>query len=245
MCKNQSQQQQQQMLQRLRKATMKSGGATNKNASPLSGIGCGVDRSCPKSVTSLPSHNVSLDHYQIGSIRNERRRLLDDTRDDEFEWYDLDAIRNRPTSSSSTTTTAIDRRIARGNRANRGGHDFRAGLIFTTERQVLKEGTKSNRFVDPSLVEKKRSGPAFEFDSLLVWTINKIGGGSSNHSNSSSSSSSSSSSHSSSGETQEDRDFFETMKTLEREVFKNNAAGSSFDDAEDDSSTSMLSDNIY
>ena len=104
---------------------------------------CGVDSSCPSSVTAFTSRTVRLDKYQSECIRRKATAIIDDH---EFEWYDLDAIRKRE------------------NR-NEGEHDFHAGLVFTTERQVLSEGVQVNRVATPSDNGRQQT---FEFD-LFFW----------------------------------------------------------------------------
>eukprot|EP00536_Pseudo-nitzschia_multiseries_P007282 jgi/Psemu1/304762/fgenesh1_kg.168_\ len=122
---------------------------------------CGLDRSCPNSVTTSQAQGLRLDHYQssIRSNRNKRQRGQSCPRttaasamqnfsvtaavstrlnssivpDHDFEWYDLDAIREADGSSSNS-----DRAIIVGH------HDFNAGLVFTTKRQVLGNGMEVN-----------------------------------------------------------------------------------------------------
>ena len=193
--------------------------ATNEAAS----TGCGKDRACPKSVTQLSS-KVSLDHYQLGSIRRQSRHCNPISRistrgDENFSWYDLDAIRRSPSI--------------------RADHDASAGLIFTTQRQILKQKAETNHFVDPSIVTSKSDhGPVL--DSLVFWTIQKIGFGDNN-------SDISNSQHTyNSQESIEDREFLEQIKSLEREVYNNCTTSSNFrgyDEAHaiDDDSTSVSS----
>ena len=167
-------------------------------------VSCGVDRSCPTSVTTNQSQGVRLDQYQ-SSIRkkiDKRRRLknvedreLDsaffsfttyrpsnDTNeqiktDQEFEWYDLDAIREVE-GGNSDKDYAIT--IC---------HDFNAGLIFTTERQILSKEVEVN-IINHSITQHK-SG--HEFD-LFFWVNGDP------------------------GETQDERDFRERMEELEAEI---------------------------
>mmetsp|Transcript_14271 Transcript_14271/g.29530 ORF Transcript_14271/g.29530 Transcript_14271/m.29530 type:complete len:315 (+) Transcript_14271:175-1119(+) len=125
-------------------------------------LGCGLDRSCPTSVTSLPSRVVRLDHYQIGAIRNRCLHVSSsDNRDDDFEWYDLDAI-----DENNASHTALR-------------HNAQVGLVFTTERQRLRKQAKTNRFVDPLMVGKihrQNNGPA---TLIISW----IRGGNNNNNN--------------------------------------------------------------
>lgn len=95
---------------------------------------CGVDRSCPVSVTTSTSQHVRLDKYQSECIRQKANGAIDDH---EFEWYDLDAIRKQK-----------DR--------GEGKHDFLAGLVFTTKRQVLNEGVQVNQCRTPSEISRQQ-----------------------------------------------------------------------------------------
>lgn len=106
-------------------------------------ICCGVNRSFPASVTTPTSQNVRIDKYQSECIRRKANAFVDDH---EFEWYDLDAIRKRDGSGE-------------------GKHDFIAGLVFTTTRQVLNEGVQVNRCI--TLSESSRQ-QGFEFD-FFFW----------------------------------------------------------------------------
>jgi hypothetical protein len=210
---------------------------TGAAAPATSFVGCGLDRSCPSSVTTMPNRGVRLDQYQcninINIIRgeyqtNKRKRQkttfegceqrsdakssfspsnnrvdddadadadADDDDDDddstildhEFEWYDLDAIRG----------------VDSGNTTNVIGHDFRAGLVFTTERQVLNRGAEANTIVtsvSSSKNDTKTKGQLFEFD-LFFWAAN------------------SSRDHNKVGETSEDREFREQIEQLEQEIY--------------------------
>lgn len=194
--------------------------ATNEAAS----TGCGKDRACPKSVTQLSS-KVSLDHYQLGSIRRQSRHFnpiprISSRGDENFSWYDLDAIRR--------------------SRSIRADHDASAGLIFTTQRQILKQKAETNHFVDPSLVTNKSDhGPVL--DSLVFWTIQKIGFGDNN------SDISNSQDTYNSQESLEDREFSEQIRSLEREVYNNCTVSRNFRGYDDedanaaDDSTSVSS----
>eukprot|EP00532_Pseudo-nitzschia_australis_P007721 CAMPEP_0168168596 /NCGR_PEP_ID=MMETSP0139_2-20121125/3180_1 /TAXON_ID=44445 /ORGANISM="Pseudo-nitzschia australis, Strain 10249 10 AB" /LENGTH=283 /DNA_ID=CAMNT_0008085941 /DNA_START=132 /DNA_END=983 /DNA_ORIENTATION=+ len=138
-------------------------------------MSCGLDRSCPKSVTTAQDGSVRLDQYQssITGNRNKRQRRqrescpsfcnakftqpavststgrnLSIVPDHDFEWYDLDAIREAEGSSSSSSSSS-------SNNNNRPAIvvvrlDFNAGLIFTTERQVLGKGAEVN-FLNSSI----------------------------------------------------------------------------------------------
>jgi len=163
-------------------------------------VGCGLDRSCPASVTAMPNREVRLDQYQciIGTIRGERdakssfhlsnnHRVEEDDDftilDHEFEWYDLDTIRGVDT----------------GNTTNVIGHDFRAGLVFTTERQVLNREAEANVIVVTSVSSSKNDIKTKMLE-LLFWTNN-------------------SSDHKKIEETSEDREFREQMEELEQEIY--------------------------
>lgn len=167
-------------------------------------LSCGIDRSCPTSVTTHQGQGVRLDQYQ-SSIRqkvDKRQRLkniedreLDsvfssftpyvpsnDTNgqiktDHEFEWYDLDAIREVEGDSRDEDYAITI------------GHDFNAGLIFTTERQILSKEVEVN-IINHS-VNQHKSG--HEFD-LFFWVNGDR------------------------GETQDERDFRERMEELEAEI---------------------------
>ena len=134
-------------------------------------MSCGLDRSCPKSVTTPQGQGVRLDQYQssITGNKNDRRRrrqsctgatsittatspstsIDTDTAatstcasvisDHDFEWYDLDAIREAHNSNSNNNNNNNN-----NDRAIIIGHDFHAGLVFTTERQVLGKGAEAN-----------------------------------------------------------------------------------------------------
>merc|ERR1719375_2948114 len=96
---------------------------------------CGIDSSCPVSVTTALDKSVKLDQYQMmGSFSSpfastkkknkmkkkiQRKNILD-----EFEWYDLDVIRE------NTGVVIASREY------NSIFHDPNAGLIFTTEEQL-------------------------------------------------------------------------------------------------------------
>jgi hypothetical protein len=90
--------------------------------------GCGVDRSCPTSVTSHSCQNVRLDQYQSPTTGIRRRNGSSGSNttgglDHEFVWYDLDAIREK---SGRSTCDGI------------------AGLLFTTRGQVLNGEAEAN-----------------------------------------------------------------------------------------------------
>lgn len=120
-------------------------------------VSCGLDRSCPKSVTTPQGQGVRLDQYQssITGNRNKRRRRQScigtttaaiDTQpfavipDHDFEWYDLDAIREADGSNSSSSNNNNNNQCA----ITVVHHDFNAGLVFTTERQVLGKRAEVN-----------------------------------------------------------------------------------------------------
>jgi len=161
-------------------------------------VACGLDRSCPASVTAMPHRDVRLDQYQcsIGTIRGQRdakssfnlsnNRVEEDDDftilDHEFEWYDLDTIRGVDT----------------GNTINVIGHDFRAGLVFTTERQVLNRGVEANTIV--TSVSSSKNDIRTKVLDLLFWTNN-------------------SSDHNKVEETSEDREFREQIEELEQEIY--------------------------
>mmetsp|Transcript_15572 Transcript_15572/g.43122 ORF Transcript_15572/g.43122 Transcript_15572/m.43122 type:complete len:242 (-) Transcript_15572:3229-3954(-) len=124
-------------------------------------MSCGLDRSCPKSVTTPQAQGIRLDQYQstISGNQNKRQRRQSYTvttaasatqhfvvaptastrlkssavPDHDFEWYDLDAIREADGSSSRDKRAIVV-----------GHHDFNAGLVFTTERQILVKGVEIN-----------------------------------------------------------------------------------------------------
>ena len=167
-------------------------------------VSCGVDRSCPTSVTTNQSQGVRLDQYQ-SSIRqkvdkrrrqkNIENRELDTTypssttyepanyslgkitTDHEFDWYDLDAIRELEGGNSN------------GDYAITVGHDFQAGLIFTTGRQILSKQVEVNN-INHS-IDLNKNG--HEFD-LFFWVNGDP------------------------GEAQDERDFRERMEELEAEI---------------------------
>jgi len=185
---------------------------------------CGLDRSCPTSVTTPQGQGVRLDQYQSSSIREKRtkrpRRTIVDGCDEsavanttnpryfftisdpstytmdhnsvvvpdhEFEWYDLDAIRE---VDSAGNTSNDDCAIIIG-------HDFHAGLVFTTERQVLNQGVKVN-IVNPSVgTHDINNRQESEFD-LFSWVNN--------------------STPNEVRETPDEREFRERMEELEQEV---------------------------
>ena len=93
--------------------------------------------SCPTSVTSSISRNIRLDQYQSNCIRSTRRKSAYDP-DHNFEWYDLDAIGQ-----------------SRNNKL-----DFHAGMVFTTEQQILREGVQGNLLCNPLSVNR-RDSPTF------------------------------------------------------------------------------------
>lgn len=97
--------------------------------------------SCPASVTSNTSQNVRLDQYQSNCIRSTRRRSLYDP-DHDFEWYDLDAIGK-----------------SRNNKL-----DFHAGMVFTTERQILREGVQGNLVCNRPHAARRQSQTRFWAD---------------------------------------------------------------------------------
>lgn len=171
-------------------------------------VSCGLDRSCPTSVTTPQDRDVRLDQYQVNSFRertNKRKRQKsfencgmksslspsnrveeDDLTilDHEFEWYDLDAIRELDNGNSNDDCAIIT------------SHDFNAGLVFTTERQVLSRGVEVN-VANPSASNKdNKNGQKFEFD-LFFWV---------------------NSDHNHVGETPDEREFRKRMEKLEQEV---------------------------
>lgn len=231
MCKQINYQQQQKMMQQINKVTA----TKNKEASfsssssvsststtstaplstPSSPISLGLDRSCPASVTSLPSRVVRLDHYQIGAIRNRCLEESSTTRDDDFEWYDLDAIDEH--QEYSTTNKS-------------------AGLVFTTKQQLLRKQARANRFVDPSIMEKidASDGPAFELDKFVISWISNIAG---NNNDSNNNNNNNDSGSQASQTTRTDRELDDQIKSLEQEL--NMAASSScyYNHGDDDSSS--------
>lgn len=94
--------------------------------------------SCPASVTSSTSLYIRLDQYQSNSIRSTRRKSVYDP-DHNFEWYDLDAIGQ-----------------SRNNKL-----DFHAGMVFTTEQQVLREGVQGNLVCNPRSVTRESPQASF------------------------------------------------------------------------------------
>lgn len=170
-------------------------------------VSCGLDRLCPSSVTTHQGQGVRLDQYQssIGEKANKRRRhnkieglVLDTasthpsvlsvsaftgTADHEFEWYDLDAIRELESGEKATCAIVI-------------GHDFNAGLLFTTERQLLRKEVEVNAAKFSVSNENHKIGQEFEFD-LFFWV---------------------NSDSSKCAETSDDREFRERMEELESEV---------------------------
>ncbi len=180
--------------------------STSPLSTPSSPISLGLDRSCPKSVTSLPSHVVRLDHYQIGAIRN---RCLESSsnstscRDDNFEWYDLDAIGEHQEYSTSNA---------------------RAGLVFTTKQQLLRKQARANRFVDPFIMETidTSDGPAFELDKFVIsWISNIAGNNINNNNNNNNNYNSNDSASQTSQTTQTDRELDDQIKSLEQELNMN------------------------
>jgi len=227
-------------------------------------VSCGLDRSCPKSVTTPQGQGVRLDQYQssiTGNTTDRRRRrqrrqqsctgatsiatatslstsIDTDTdtaatstcasviSDHDFEWYDLDAIREAHNSNSNSNDRAI---II--------GHDFHAGLVFTTERQVLGKGAEvniANSFTrsgfngekigsNNNRSTQKKDGQEFEFD-LFFWINNN-----SDHNNRV-------------GETpleKDEREFRERMEELEQEI--NNCYNDNNDSSSSSSSSSLSS----
>ncbi len=176
----------------------------NTEDSKTSFVSCGIDRSCPTSVTANQGQGVRLDQYQ-SSIRQKvdkrrRRKNIEDRElgttytsfttyepstdfhgkiamDHEFEWYDLDAIRELE-GGNSYEDYAIT-----------VGHDFHAGLIFTTERQILSKEVEMN--IINHCTDQSKNGQEFD---LFFW----VNG---DH-----------------GETQDERDFRERMEELEAEI---------------------------
>lgn len=171
-------------------------------------MSCGLDRSCPKSVTTPQDGSVRLDQYQssITGNRNKRQRRqrqscpgiriakftqpavststersLSIVPDHDFEWYDLDAIREADGSSDCSDNNSNNNRPA----IVVVLHDFNAGLIFTTERQVLGKGAEvnflnssinlnidskinaSNNDKDKDKTKQKKNGK--EFENLFFW----------------------------------------------------------------------------
>ena len=164
-------------------------------------LGCGLDRSCPTSVTSLPSRVVRLDHYQIGAIRNRCLHVSSsDNRDDDFEWYDLDAI-----DENNASHTALR-------------HNAQVGLVFTTERQRLRKQAKTNRFVDPLMVGKihrQNNGPA---TLIISWIRGGNNNNNNNNQNNRNDIDTSFKSFSSEVTTRTDRDLDEEIQSLEQEL---------------------------
>lgn len=175
---------------------------------------CGLDRVCPASVTTRQCQDVRLDQYQREKSINHRRQkiyegcetshrrftisspsiCMNDSiiLDHEFEWYDLDAIRE------------VDHGFSNDDCAIIISHDFNAGLLFTTERQVLSNGVKVNA-VSSSVSNKAReNGQEFEFD-LFFWVNND---------------------DSKVGETQDEREFRERMEELEQEMKSDSSTSS-------------------
>lgn len=99
--------------------------------------------SCPASVTSSTSQYIRLDQYQSNCIRSTRRKSVYDP-DHNFEWYDLDAI----------------------GQSRKNKIDFHAGMVFTTERQVLREGVQGNLVCNPPSVSRESTQTFF-------WTTNR------------------------------------------------------------------------
>ena len=148
----------------------------------------GLDRSCPASVTTPPGQGVRLDQYQ-SCIRSKRIRqgrqkvptgcqnaekvaqfnlgfpdssaFKDHTcvQDHEFEWYDLDAIRDVNYIDSNSDSTIII------------GHDSKAGLVFTTKGQVLSKGVEVNTINPLVRIDNNTNKQEFEFD-LFFWINN-------------------------------------------------------------------------
>ena len=117
------------------------------NAAIVSWKSCGVDRSCPTSVTSALSQDVRLDQYQDGSVRGSSTKSVSSIGSDhEFEWYDLDAIRE------------VDKN------ANSSQHDAKAGLVFTTELLDLTQGVQVN------VTSTKTNNNKIELD-LYFWKV--------------------------------------------------------------------------
>jgi len=208
-------------------------------------VRCGLDRVCPRSVTSSQGQGVRLDKYQssITGNKNKRRRRPQSCTggstattaiasqpstgiiaasactsiilDHDFEWYDLDAIREVHNSNGNNNSNNNN-----SDRAIIIGHDFNAGLVFTTERQVLDKGAEVN-VVNSSVIsgfndEKKganrstqkkadnknknnKNGQEFEFD-LFFWANN-------NHNN-----------QIETPVEKEEREFRERMEVLEQEI---------------------------
>lgn len=146
--------------------------------------GCGVDRSCPMSVTSHTGHEVRLDQYQSPVIRGSKTTS---GLDHEFVWYDLDAIRGKA-GTKSTSCVVLE------------GHDFRAGLLFTTEGQVLSNEAETNTVVTQTTDTSRSSSTRQLLESdVFVWPTFSL--------------------HNSVEESREDRDFREQLEELEDELY--------------------------
>lgn len=131
--------------------------STNKNV-----VRCGLDQLCPPCVTTYQK-DVRLDYYQSsitgGKVNRQSRRssaissstvvveepatklcrtsdftpVPDINKDHDFEWFDLDAIpKSLPFYRNNQSLT---------------GHDFNAGLIFTTKQQILNKEAEVNTIV--------------------------------------------------------------------------------------------------
>ncbi|VEU42779.1 unnamed protein product [Pseudo-nitzschia multistriata] len=135
---------------------------------------CGLDRSCPRSVTTPQGQGVRLDQYQSSITGNQNKRQRRQSRqsysgpttvaivaqtcttfcpastrtslavipDHDFEWYDLEAIRKVDNKENTIIV---------------GHHDYNAGLLFTTERQVLGKGAEMNMFNTSITIESDDS----------------------------------------------------------------------------------------
>lgn len=120
---------------------------------------CGLDRSIPKSVATAPDRGVRLDQYQSIVAQNngiERRRRSSPAAisiasssscegdDSDFEWYDLDAVREALPFGGSSSSNSSDDDCNHDHAVLVVDHDFNAGLVFTTTRQVLSKEAEAN-----------------------------------------------------------------------------------------------------
>jgi len=156
-----------------------------KSGDSIDFLSCGLDRLCPTSVTQAQGQEIRLDQYQssIREITSRRQKrnisvsgepviesaesdstffdLLATTNnfmmtDHEFEWYDLDAIRELHLGNTNEGPVITI------------SHDYHAGLIFTTERHFLSTGAEVN-VVNPSFGNRdNKSEQEFEFD-IFFW----------------------------------------------------------------------------
>jgi hypothetical protein len=156
-----------------------------KSEESIGFVSCGLDRLCPTSVTKAQGQDIQLDQYQSSireiSSRRQKRNMsvcgepvIESTESDstffdllattddfmmtdhEFEWYDLDAIRELDLGHTNEDCVITI------------SHDYHAGLIFTTERQFLSKGAEVN-VVNPSFGKRdNKSEQEFEFD-IFFW----------------------------------------------------------------------------